>query len=129
MSTTWCGEGNIGQEPEYKVVKTGDGERTLLECSVYFDNPVPDGDKFKDRGGFWATVEWWHQHAEDYSKVFKKGMRVLVPGTLLMETYNSNTGEDRARMKVRADRMALLPYRIESVTMSPPRSRAEPQSA
>ncbi|RMV73327.1 Single-stranded DNA-binding protein [Pseudomonas caricapapayae] len=126
MSTTWSGEGNIGQDPEFKVVKTSNGERTLLECSVYFDNQVPVGDQFEDRGGFWATVEWWHQSAEAFSKVFKKGMRVLVPGTLIMDTFQSNSGEDRARMKVRAERIALLPYRIENVTMASPRVRENP---
>lgn len=125
MSTTWQNEGNLGADPEFKTVKVGKEERTLLQCSVYFDNPVPKakGDGFEDRGGFWARVEWWHQNAEQFCTLYKKGMRVTVQGTLQMEPYEDADGEDRLSIKVRADRISILPYRVESVEMAQAKSR------
>lgn len=122
MSTTWQNEGNLGADPEFKTVKVANEDRPLLQCSVYFDNPIPKGEGFEDRGGFWARVEWWHQSAEQFCAVYKKGMRVHVQGTLLMEPYEAD-GEDRLSIKVRADRISILPYRIESVHMAPAKSR------
>ncbi|MGE6193745.1 single-stranded DNA-binding protein [Stutzerimonas stutzeri] len=124
MSTRWDNEGNLGADPEFKLVRvSGKEERALLQCSVYFDNPIPKNEGFEDRGGFWARVEWWHQNAEQFCALYKKGMRVHVQGTLQMEPFEDNEGEDRLSIKVRADRIAILPYRVESVVMGPARNR------
>ena len=40
-----------------------------------------------------------------------------------MEPFEDNEGEDRLSIKVRADRISILPYRVESVVMGPARSR------
>lgn len=123
MSTAWSNEGNIGQDVEFKVVQVRGEDRTLLQASVFFDNPVPKGDGFEDQGGFWAQVDWWHKDAEAFAEVFKKGMRVVVQGTLRHEEWTDDEGDSRMSVRIRADRMSMLPYRIESVELRPARAR------
>ncbi|NVL41400.1 single-stranded DNA-binding protein, partial [Pseudomonas syringae pv. actinidiae] len=85
-----------------------------------------------DRGGFWANVEFWHKDAEHYTNVYQKGMRVLIQGRAVMDTWTKD-GEDFSALKVQASRVGILPARIESVNLAqsqPQQStRAQPQAA
>ena len=110
MSTHFSGEGNIGSPPEYREFPNGNDEPSrLLRLNVYFDNPIPKKDgTFEDRGGFWAPVEIWHRDAAHWKDLYQKGMRVLVVGRMEREPWQIN-----------ARSVGILPFRIESVTLSP----------
>ena len=126
MSTPVQGwEGNIGSTPEYKEFANGNKDpRRLMRANVYFDNSIPDGKGgYEDRGGFWANVEWWHKDAEHYSQLFQKGMRVIVSGRAVMDRWEKD-GEENAALKVQASRVAILPHRIASVSLSPSQSQS-----
>lgn len=120
MSTHFLGEGNIGSEPQYREFPNGNDEpRKLLRLNVYFDNPVPAKDGgYDDRGGYWAPVELWHGQAEHWSVLYQKGMRVLVEGRTMRDEWEDSDGP-RVTFKIEARRIAILPYRLESVTLSP----------
>lgn len=119
MSTHFLGEGNIGSAPEYREFPNGNDEpRRLLRLNVYFDNPVPVKDGgFEDRGGYWAPVELWHGQAERWSTLYQKGMRVLVEGRTVRDEWEDSDGP-RVTFKIEARRIAILPYRLESVTVT-----------
>lgn len=122
MSNSYFGEGNIGIEPEVKKFQSGNKDPVyLLRLSVYFDNPVKVKDKFEDHGGFWANVElWMGEEANEWVDVYRKGQRVLVQGRMLKDTWKDEaTGEERSAFKIRARRVGILPFRIESLTMRP----------
>ncbi|MFK4136641.1 single-stranded DNA-binding protein [Pseudomonas luteola] len=123
MATDFSGEGNIGSQPEFLEFPNPGGEpRRLLRLNVYFDNLVPHGQgEFEDRGGFWANVEWWHRDAKQFASVFSKGMRVIVPGKIILDQWTDNQNEERSAFKIRADRIGILPHRIESVCLQPPK--------
>lgn len=119
MGTAVVWEGNIGSAPEYKrFQKDNQDPRHLLRLNVYFDNSIrlQDG-SYEDRGGFWANVELWHRDAESYSGLYQKGMRVLIDGRAVLDTWKDGNGEEHAAIKVQANRIAFLPQRIESITM------------
>lgn len=119
MGTAVVWEGNIGSAPEYKrFQKDNQDPRHLLRLNVYFDNSIrlQDG-SYEDRGGFWANVELWHRDAESYSGLYQKGMRVLIDGRAVLDTWKDGNGEEQAAIKVQANRIAFLPQRIESITM------------
>ncbi|MBV6123235.1 single-stranded DNA-binding protein, partial [Pseudomonas aeruginosa] len=82
MATPVFWEGNIGSAPEHRSFPNGNNPpRQLLRLNVMFDNSIPDGQGgYKDRGGFWCSVEWWHQDAQRFAELFAKGMRVKVEG-------------------------------------------------
>lgn len=124
MSTHFYGEGNIGSPPEYREFPNGNEEpRRLLRLNVYFDNPVPRDGGFEDRGGYWAPVELWHHEAGHWSTLYQKGMRVLVEGRTVRDEWEDAEGP-RVTFKIEARRIAMLPYRLESVTLTP-KSTAE----
>ncbi|KIZ52727.1 MAG: single-stranded DNA-binding protein [Pseudomonas sp. PGPPP4] len=119
MGTAVVWEGNIGSAPEYKrFQKDNQDPRHLLRLNVYFDNSIrlPDS-SYEDRGGFWANVELWHRDAENYSRLYQKGMRVLIEGRAVLDTWKDGNGVEQAAMKVQANRIAFLPQRIESITL------------
>lgn len=121
MSTHFYGEGNIGSAPEYREFPNGNDEpRGLLRLNVYFDNPVPlkDGN-YEDRGGYWAPVELWHGQAERWSALYQKGMRVLVEGRTVRDEWEDSDGP-RVTFKIEARRIGILPYRVDTVTMTKP---------
>lgn len=120
MGTSVDWEGNLGSQPEYKEFPNGNKDpRRLLRLNVYFDNSIPkaDGSGYEDRGGFWANVEWWHRDAEHFANLYQKGMRVLVQGRAVMDTWVKD-GEEISAMKVQASRVAILPARIEMVQLA-----------
>jgi len=127
MSTHFYGEGNIGSAPEYREFPNGNDEpRRLLRLNVYFDNPVPTKDgNFDDRGGYWAPVELWHGQAERWSTLYQKGMRVLVEGRTVRDEWEDSDGP-RVTFKIEARRIGILPYRVETVTMTKPAASTDP---
>jgi single-strand DNA-binding protein len=129
MSTSVDWEGNIGNAPEFKEFANGNKEpRRLLRLNIYFDNSIPKGDGtgYEDRGGFWANVELWHKDAAHYAELYQKGMRVLVQGRAVMDTW-AKDGEEFSAMKVQASRVAILPHRVESVSLAASQSSQNAQ--
>lgn len=136
MSTEFRGEGNIGSAPEYREFPTDEEEPDrLLRLSVYFDNPVPTDDGFVDKGGFWMPVEIRHPDAHHWSKLYQKGMRVLVIGRQVREEWTDDAGNPSVAIKIRARPVSILPYRLERVVLTPktdastnPGERDEPET-
>jgi single-strand DNA-binding protein len=130
MSTYFYAEGNIGTTPEFREFPRGnDAPRRLLRLNVYFDNPVPKGGgEYEDRGGFWAPVELWHRDAERWQGLYQKGMRVLVSGRAERDDWQADDDTPRTTYKIVARSVGILPYRVESVVMSP-RADAEAPAA
>lgn len=117
MSTRFINEGNIGSIPEYKEFPNGNEEpRKLLKMNVRFDNPIPTKEGYQDKGGFWAPVEIWHPNAEQWCKLYQKGMRVLVDGRIVQQEWEDETGK-RSIFKVEARHVAIIPYRVVDVVM------------
>jgi single-strand DNA-binding protein len=130
MSTHFSGEGNIGSTPEFREFPSGNDEpRRLLRLNVYFDVPVPKKDgEYEDRGGFWAPVELWHRDAERWQALYQKGMRVLVVGRMERNPWTDSDENPRETWQINARSVGILPYRIESVTLSAKPVGTEPQS-
>ncbi|TCV62212.1 single-stranded DNA-binding protein [Pseudomonas fluorescens] len=127
MSTFFVGEGNIGSAPEFQEFPSGNDEpRRLLRLNVYFDNPVPREGSYEDRGGYWAPVELWHREAEHWSKLYQKGIRVLVEGRTVRDEWEDSEDNARVTFKIEARRVAILPHRVQSVVM---RERSSEQAA
>ncbi|WP_110648741.1 single-stranded DNA-binding protein [Salinicola peritrichatus] len=130
MSTRFYGEGNIGSQPELRTFPGNGNEapRALLRVNVRFDNLVPTDAGMVDRGGFWANVEIWHRDAGAWANLYQQGMRVMVSGRMVQDTWKDrDTGEDRSAFKVQADRVGILPYRVSQVVLEPAQGQATRQ--
>ena len=131
MSTHFFGEGNIGSTPDIREFPQGNDEpRRLLRLNVYFDNPVPKSDgSFEDRGGFWAPVEWWHRDADHWVQIFQKGMRVMVEGRAIRDKWEDAEQNERETFKIEARRVGILPFRLDTITLSAKPASSPPESS
>lgn len=119
MSGFFFGEGNLGDAPTLKYHTAEDGKHhPVINVSVRFDQQVPDGGGgYKDAGGYWLPVSYWGKRAEQVAKLLKKGARVTVRGDLYLDVWtDKETGEERQRMKLKADYVGIDPLCIDAVT-------------
>jgi single-strand DNA-binding protein len=75
---------------------------------------------YRDRNGNWQAdtlfidVVLWGDPADRAVSRFNKGTRVLVEGRLRQSTWETEEGERRSRVEVRADRVVALDPRRET---------------
>jgi single-strand DNA-binding protein len=75
---------------------------------------------YRDRSGNWQEetlfidVVVWGEAADRAVTRFNKGSRVLVEGSLRQSTWETDSGEKRSRIEVRADRVVALDPKKES---------------
>jgi len=74
---------------------------------------------YRDRNGNWQEdtlfidVVVWGDAADRAVSRFNKGSRVLVEGRLVQSTWETDSGEKRSKIEVRADRVVALDPRRE----------------
>lgn len=115
------GIGNVGQRPEKKMIKNGDGEEhALVTFSVYFPHDVKNGESYDDKYGSWRDVAIWNPTlGERVMKVVDKGMRVRVSGQEICRKWtDESSGLERAEHSVRCADLTLDLLGIEAVTRS-----------
>jgi len=116
MSNKFSGRGNLGADPELRYTAGGDSD-PVCSLRIFFDRPKPDGNGgFEDKGGFWMDASLWGARGETAARLLKKGARVAVTGELYEEAWqDKESGEDRSKLRVRADNVDLDLNRLESV--------------
>ncbi|MBT7436656.1 MAG: single-stranded DNA-binding protein [Gammaproteobacteria bacterium] len=121
MSNVFEGVGNLGQEPKLSKVDGHDENsdpRSVCNIRVYFDRQVPDkqdGD-FKDKGGFWLSVDIWAFRADEAMRLLKKGSRIFVKGSMREVSWNdAESGELRKEIRLTADLFFIDSMCVESV--------------
>ena len=61
----FIGEGNLGQEPDVRVVTHNGENNDVANLRIYFDRPVANAEgNFEDKKGFWLNVEVWGDRAQ-----------------------------------------------------------------
>lgn len=74
---------------------------------------------YKDRNGNWQEevlfidVVVWGDAADRAVTRLSKGSRVLIEGRLVQSSWETDSGEKRSKIEVRADRVVALDYRQE----------------
>ena len=116
----FSGIGNLGGDPERKGVLVGDEERVLVQFSVYFPNPVADGNgSYRDKGGFWCNVAVWSPSLGDQIMLLlRKGARVFVTGRLRQSSWEDGDGTTHQRLELAADEVSLSLLGIQEFTRS-----------
>jgi len=95
-----------------------------------------EGKGLVKKGDFvWMPVEIRHADVHHWSKLYQKGMRVLVIGRQVREEWTDDAGNLSVALKIRARPVAILPYRLERVVLVPkgdagadPSARDEPEA-
>ena len=121
MSNEFEGVGNLGTAPSLtKVGAAGVGEsRNVCNMRVYFDRQVHDSDAdggYRDKGGFWFTVDIWGFRAEEAMRVLNKGSRIFVRGNMREESWtDESTGEVKKELRLSVNSFFIDSLCVESL--------------
>ena len=96
--------GNVGSDPVTRMTKDG--------IQVTSFNVAVNG-RGKDAAPVWFKINTWRGLAEVCDKYLKKGLKVAVVGSVSLNTYKGNDGQNRASLEVNADSVEFLSPRDE----------------
>ena len=109
-------EGNLTKDPEGRTVKVDGEPRKIVEIRVFSDVNRLVGDRYEqdaDKSGGVDVTIWREGLGDAVLAHFRKGARVWVTGDLHLHRYKDReSGEPRAALRMTADNVALLPYRM-----------------
>ena len=118
--------GNLTKDPELRYTPNGTAV-TNLRLAV--------NRKFKDRNGelkedtCFLTVTAWDKQAEICNQYLQKGRAVFVEGILQSRSWETNDGQKRSTIDVRAERIQFLTGSPKSAEGAPAASGAEQPAA
>ena len=97
--------GNVTRDPELRYIPSG---------TAVVDLGLAVNDRRKTPSGEWVEeptfvdVTLWGRTAEVAGEYLSKGSPVLIEGRLKLETWETNEGQKRSKLKVIGERMQLL---------------------
>jgi len=97
--------GNITRDPDLRQTQSG---------IPVTDLGVAVNEKHRNKAGeevettCFADVVVWGRQAETCTQYLSKGAPVMVEGRLQLDTWETEAGEKRSRIRVRADRVQFL---------------------
>ena len=100
--------GNLVRDPELRTTPNGVAVCTFtvaVNRRQTAEAGKPDADFFR--------VTAWRALGENCNRYLKKGKKAAVVGTLTMNTYTTNDGQQRASLEVQADEVEFLSPRNE----------------
>jgi single-strand DNA-binding protein len=113
--------GNLTRDPDV---------RTLPSGSQVADIGLAVNENYKDKEGnnvdrtLYVDIVAWGRQAELCAEYLSKGSPVMVEGKLQLDQWQTEAGEKRSKMRVRANRVQFLNRRAEGENA--PRRTAEP---
>lgn len=123
--------GNLLQNPEQRVVRVKGEDRKITEVRVFADYYKNDakGDLIQDDDKCVAVeVTIWNEKLGNaVMDHFRKGARVTVKGDQYIQQYVDKDDKARFSVRVDAEMVALVPYRIEEIRFKA--KRQEPEQA
>ena len=117
--------GNLTRNPEIRYTPSG---------TAVADLGLAVNENFKNKAG--ETVEQtcfvdvvvWGRQAETASEYLHKGSPVFVEGRLQLDQWESQEGEKRSKLRVRADRVQFLGSPAKSAEFSEAPAAAAPST-
>lgn len=100
--------GNLTRDPEKRVLASG---MAVSELGLAVNDNYKDKDgKTVERACF-ADIVVWGKSAENCAQYLKKGSPVLVEGKLQLDQWQTEAGEKRSKLRVRANRVQFISTR------------------
>ena len=97
--------GNLGRDPEMRYMQSGDAV-TNFSVATSHRYRTRDGDQREETE--WFNVSAWGRLAEVTNQYLSKGRQVYVEGRLSSRMYQTQTGETRVSLDVRASEVQFL---------------------
>lgn len=105
--------GNVTRDPELRYIPSG---------AAVCDLGLAMNDKYKNASGEWVEscvfvdVTLWKRTAEVAAEYLKKGSPVLIEGRLKLDTWTTDEGVKRSKLKVVGERLQLLGKRGDTTS-------------
>jgi single-strand DNA-binding protein len=118
--------GNLTRAPELRKTPTG---------IAVSDLGLAVNEKYRSKSGemvesvCFADVVVWGQQAETCGQYLGKGSPVMVEGRLQLDQWKTDSGENRSRLRVRADRVQFLGKPRQGSSLDGGNDRAEANQA
>ncbi|KPL19680.1 MAG: hypothetical protein AMJ92_01665 [candidate division Zixibacteria bacterium SM23_81] len=97
--------GRLTKDPEVKQTQTG---KSVLNARMAVNHPYRDGEGNWQEEVTYIDVVAWQRLAELCGEYLSKGSPVLVEGRLRTRSWETNKGESRSVIEIRADRVQFL---------------------
>lgn len=97
--------GNLTRDPELRQIPSG---------TSVADLGLATNERYRNRDGETAEttcfvdVVAWGKQAESCNQYLSKGAPVLVEGRLQLDQWKTNEGQNRSKLRVKADRVRFL---------------------
>lgn len=96
--------GNLTRDPELRATQSG-----IPVCSFTVAvNRRGQGPEAGQQEADFVRVTTWRQLAENCNRYLAKGRKVGVTGTLSLQNYTGNDGQQRYSLEVQADEVEFL---------------------
>ncbi len=97
--------GNLTRDPELRKIPSG---KAVADLGLAVNEGYKDKDgKLVERAVF-VDVVTWERQAETCAEYLKKGAPVAVEGRLQLDQWETEGGEKRSKLRVRAHRVHFL---------------------
>lgn len=100
--------GNLTREPELRTTQSG---KSVCSFTVAVNGRNDKADYFR--------VTAWDKLADNCHNYLDKGRKVAVVGSVSLNTYTANSGENRASIEVLASEVEFLSPKNETASNAP----------
>ena len=101
--------GNLTRNPELKMTPSGEKVCNFgIGCNERFSDR--ETGELRDNVHFFE-VHAWGVTAQNIFDFFKKGMPILIEGSLRQERWQNEAGENRSRVSIRVSRFEFMSQR------------------
>ncbi|MCA9101309.1 MAG: single-stranded DNA-binding protein [Planctomycetales bacterium] len=96
--------GNLTRDVELRYIASG---TAVTDIGLAVNDRVKRGGDWVDETTF-VDITFWGRTAEICNEYLSKGAPILVEGRLKLDTWETNDGQKRSKLKVVGDRMQML---------------------
>lgn len=109
--------GNLTRDPELRYLPSG---APVCDFSIAFNRSYKKGSGEMVQEAHFFDVQAWNRQAEVVAEHLKKGAPVAVEGMVLQNRWETQDGQKRSKLYIRANRVHFLGKRPDGSTAPTP---------
>ena len=103
---------NLTRQPELKITPSG---AKVCNLGLASNDRWTDQETGEQRESVtFVECEAWNRTAESIFEYFKKGDPILIEGTLRFDSWQTDDGQNRNRLKIRINRWEFMRQRLDN---------------
>jgi single-strand DNA-binding protein len=117
--------GNLTRDVEIRNTPSG---TAVADLGLAINESYKPKDGKEVKTTIFVDVVVWGRQAETANQYLSKGSAVLVEGRLQQDSWETDAGDKRTKMRIRADRVQFLDSRKEVTTVKPKSAMPESEA-